>query len=122
MSYSITWADILKTWYLDQPLLVINEKNGDYQSIKSEHIKINAGDYRFTKWLLVPHSFDIIIQTDNVLVNIHMEALNTHYNSIIYIINYWRYHMKCTGYITVGSKTEIIDDIAITEFIRFRPF
>jgi len=36
------------------------------------------------------------------------------------MINYWRYHVNCTGLITVGSKTEVIDEKNIAEFVRFR--
>ena len=121
-SYTITWAEILKTWFLRKPLIVINDKNGGYRNIESNDIEITAGDFKLTNWLLVPHSFDIVVQTENVSIKVHMQALNTHHNMVIPIMNYWRYHMKCNGYITVESQTEIIDDVAISEFLKFGPY
>ena len=121
-TYTIVWADILRTWYWNQPLVVISENNGGYQNIERDDIRFTAGNFYLTNWMIVPHSFRIVVQTENVSLNVQMQSLDMHYNSFIGIINYWRYHMKCTGYITVGSQTEIIDDIIIAEFLRFRPY
>jgi len=122
-TYTIVWSDILTTWYWGQPLVVISENNGGYQNIKQDDIQFAIGDLRITDWMLIPHSFDIVIQTENVSLNVHMQSLDVHYYPIMGgIMNYWRYHMKCTGFITVGSQTELIDDVVIAEFLRFRPY
>ena len=122
-TYTIVWADILTTWYWGQPLVVISENNGGYQNIEQDDIQFDVGDLRLTNWMLIPHSFDIIVQTENVSLNVHMQSVDVHYDPIIGgIMNYWRYHMKCTGFITVGSQTELIDDVVIAEFLRFRPY
>ncbi len=122
-TYTIVWSDILTTWYWDQPLVVISENNGGYQNIKQDDIQFEVGDMRLTKWMLIPHSFDIVVHTENVSLNVHMQSLDVHYDPLIGgIMNYWRYHMKCTGFITVGSQTELIDDLVMAEFLRFRPY
>ena len=122
-TYTIVWADILATWYWGRPLLVISENNGGYQNVERDDIQFTVGDIRLTNWMIVPHSFSIAVQTENVSLDVQMQALDVHYDPILSsIMNYWRYHMKCTGSITVGSQTEIIDDIIIAEFLRFRPY
>jgi len=122
-TYTIVWSDILTTWYWDQPLIVISENNGGYQNIERDDIQLEVGDLRLTNWMLIPHSFDIAVQTENVSLNVHMQSLDVHYDPLIGgIMNYWRYHLKCTGFITVGSHTELIDDVVMAEFLRFRPY
>lgn len=122
-TYTIVWSDILTTWYWDQPLIVISENNGGYQNIEQDDIQLDVGDLRLTNWMLIPHSFDIVVQTENVSLNVHMQSVDVHYATFMGgIMNYWRYHMKCTGFITVGSQTELIDDVVMAEFLRFRPY
>ena len=122
-TFTIVWADILATWYWGRPLLIISENNGSYQNVEQDDIQFTVGDFRLTNWMIVPHSFSIVVQTDNVSLDVNMKTLDIHYDPIMSsIINYWRYHMKCTGFITVGSQKEIIDDIIIAEFFRFRPY
>ena len=122
-TYTIIWSDILTTWYWDQPLMVISENNGGYQNIEQDDIQLDVGDLRLTNWMLIPHSFDIVAQTEDVSLNVHMQSVDVHYAPFMGgIMNYWRYHMKCTGFITVGSQTELIDEMVIAEFLRFRPY
>ena len=122
-SYTIVWADILTTWYWGQPLIVINEKNDSYQNIEQDDIYFTVGDLRLTNLMIVPHSFSIVVHTENFSLDVNMQALDIHYEPIMgSIMNYWRYHMNCIGFITVGLKTELIDDVIIAEFLRFRPY
>jgi len=122
-TYTIVWADILTTWYWNQPLLVINKNNDGYQNIEQDDIHFTVGDLRLTNWMIVPHSFSIVVHTENFSLDVEMQTLGIHYTPILgSIMNYWRYHMKCTGFIIVGSRTELIDDVVIAEFLRFRPY
>jgi hypothetical protein len=36
------------------------------------------------------------------------------------LMDYWRYHVKCTGSVTIDSVTESIDNLYIAEFLKFR--
>jgi len=122
-TYTVVWADILTTWYWGQPLVVISENDGGYQNIEQDDIQFTVGDLRLTNWMIVPHSFNIVIHTENFSLDVEMQTLDIHYDPIMgSIMNYWRYHMKCTGFITVGSQTELIDDVFMAEFLRFRPY
>ena len=48
-----------------------------------------------------------------------MKVLGIHHVRMMGIMNYWRYHVKCTGSITVDSEEETIDEVHMTEFLRF---
>ena len=119
-NYTVTWSNILATWFLDNPLIVINEKNNGYVNVEPENISITVEDIRFKDGMLIPYAFAIDAHNENVSLDVDIKVLETHYVSIMGMINYWRYHVNCTGLITVGSKTEVIDEKNIAEFVRFR--
>ncbi|MCK4332764.1 MAG: hypothetical protein KAV40_04220, partial [Thermoplasmatales archaeon] len=68
----------------------------------------------------VPYSFVLEVQKEDVSLQINMDVIDTHHVRWAGIINYWRYHIRCTGSITVDSQTETIDEIQLAEYIRFR--
>ena len=70
--------------------------------------------------MLLPHSFSLEVQNEQISMNINMESLQKHHIRIMGIVSYWRHHLKCTGSITIGSQDEIIDVTYIAEFMRFR--
>jgi hypothetical protein len=119
-NYSITWSAILKTWFWDQPLVVLNEKNNGYLNIPSEGIFLEIQDIRIDNGVIVPHSFALKVNNNNVSIHLRMEAQALHHTRVMGIINYCRYHVHCTGPLTIENKEEIIDEVQITEFIRFR--
>ncbi|MCK5112461.1 MAG: hypothetical protein KAQ84_02850 [Thermoplasmatales archaeon] len=119
-NYTMTWSKIMTTRFWGQPLLVINKKNDDYMNIESEDIQFIVKDIHIEKGMLVPYSFVLKVQKEDFSLNVDMEVVDTHHERWVGIINYWRYHIKCTGSITIDSQTEIIDDIQIAEYIRFR--
>ncbi|UCF12454.1 MAG: hypothetical protein JSW06_10530 [Thermoplasmatales archaeon] len=119
-SYTMIWSKIMTTRFWGQPLLVINKKNNGYMNIESGDIQFIAKDIRIEKGMLVPYSFDLKVQKEDVYLKVDIEVIDTHHERWVGIINYWRYHIKCTGSITIDSQTEIIDDIQLAEYIRFR--
>jgi len=121
-NYTIIWCDILTTWYLNDPVLVLNKENGTYVSINPEDIQIIVKDVRFKNGMLIPYSFSINACDKNISFSVEVKVIETHYASIMGMVNYWRYHVRYTGSITVFSKTENIDEKNIAEFIRFRPY
>jgi len=119
-SYTMTWSKIMTTRFWGQPLLVINKKNDDYMNIEPEYIQFIVKDIHIEKGMLVPYSYVLKVQKEDISLHVDMEVVDTHHERWVGIINYWRYHIKCTGSITIDSQTEIIDDIQIAEYIRFR--
>jgi len=121
-NYTVIWSDILTTWYLDDPLIVVNKENEGYVNINPEDIQIIIKDVRFENGMLIPCSFSINVWNKNISFSVEVKVLETHYASIMGLVNYWRYHVRYTGSITVCSKTENIDEKNVAEFIRFRPY
>jgi len=48
-----------------------------------------------------------------------MDVFEIHYNKVLIIAPYWRYHVKTKGYITLGSKKELVNETQIMEFLKF---
>jgi len=121
-NYTAIWCDILTTWYINDPLIVVNKENEGYVNINPEDIQIIVKDVRFKNGMLIPYSLSINACNKNISLSVEVKVLETHYTSLMSLVNYWRYHVKYTGSITVCSKTENIDEKNIAEFIRFRPY
>lgn len=119
-NYTLIWSQILETRFQDPPLLVINEKNGGYFNIEPEDIQFDVGNISFTNGLRIPHSFTLVAQTEQFSINVDMESLETHHMRLLGFVNYWRYHVKCTGSLTIGSQVELIDGVYVAEFMRLR--
>jgi hypothetical protein len=119
-SYSMIWANILTTFFINRPILVINKKDGGYQNINPEAIEFTASNFIFHDGLIIPSYFTLTAYDDDVLLQIGMEVLGIHHDRIMGFANYWRYHVHCTGSITIGNDYETIDTIQMAEFIRFR--
>ncbi|UCD14678.1 MAG: hypothetical protein JSW60_04450 [Thermoplasmatales archaeon] len=119
-NHTMTWSKIMTTRFWGQPLLVINEKNGSYTNIEPEYFNLLVKDFHIEQGMLVPYSFILDAKKGNVSLHVNMEVFDTHHVRWMGIINYWRYHMRCTGSITIGSKSEPIDETQIAEYIRFR--
>jgi predicted secreted hydrolase len=119
-NYSITWTTILTTRMFKQPVLVINEKNGEYTPISSKEIWFTTDDYHFNNVMRVPHFLNIEAMTDDVFLVVDMQVIGVHHDRFMGFMNYWRYHIKCTGTIMVDGHAETIDGVFIAEYLRFR--
>jgi len=119
-NFTITWTKVIKTRLWGQLLLVLNEKNGNFTNIEPEFINLQIKDLRIENGMLVPYKFILDVHKEEIDIHITMEVFDTHHIRMVGIINHCRYHMNCTGSITVGSKTEVIDEVQIAEYIRLR--
>jgi len=119
-NYTITWGNIMKSMSSSKPLIVVNKKDGEYINIRPENIKFNAKDFQSEKGKKIPSSFVINAKDENISLHVDMTSLGIHHVKIMGIMNYWRYHVRCTGSITVDSQREDIDEIHIAEFLRFK--
>ena len=118
--YTMTWAKIMTTRLWGQPLLVINKKNDDYINIAPEDIQLDIKDIRLENGMFVPFSFVLEVHNRDVTLKVNMDVIDTHHVRWAGVINYWRYHLRCIGLITIDSHTEPINEIQLAEFIRFR--
>jgi len=117
---AITWANILRTTVKAQPLLVINTIHNGYINFSPENLRLTATDISEENSKMIPHIFNLDAQTDTVSLHVRMESTDVHHVKIFPLMDYWRYHVKCTGSITIDSETESIDNLYIAEFLKFR--
>lgn len=117
---AITWAKILRTTVKTQSLLIINTVDNGYINISPMNFKITATDIYEENRKMIPHIFNLDAKTDKVTLHVTMKCIDIHHVKIFPLMDYWRYHMKCNGSVTINSETESINEIYITEFLKFR--
>jgi predicted secreted hydrolase len=119
-SYTITWADILSTRRTQRPMMVINTKEDGYLEIPADTIWFTTEKYSLDHFKRIPLLFTLETITDHVFLVVHMEVLSVDHTVMLGFINYWRYHVRCTGNIIVDGHIEMINDSSIMEYLRFR--
>ncbi len=119
-TYSLTWADILTTWFNGNPLLVVNKEYNGYYSIPKEYIAFSVTELAFKDGMIIPYGFSIEGKMEDVVINITISVIDSDYTTIFGIVNYWRYHIHAEGTILYYRNRETIDDYDVAEFIRFR--
>jgi len=117
---AITWANILRTTVKVQPLLVINTIHNGYTNVLPKDFQMTATDIFEENKKMVPHAFSINVQTPTLQLHVTMKSVDIHHVKIFPLMDYFRYHVRCTGSITTGSNSESIDDLYIAEFLKFR--
>lgn len=118
--YTATWAAILTTQATVQPIIVINKKNAEYISIPSETIWFSSQDFHLNHFIFVPHFFNIETMTDEVLLDVKMDASSIEHERFMSFMNYYRYHVKCSGIFMVNGHAETVDGVFIAEYVHFR--
>jgi len=128
----ITWANTIQTPKKEDLLTVINQdKNKDqnareFYNIHPKNITFILKNFKNNHRHQIPTEFDLQLKdTDSykgipINVDIQMKTSDIQY-SRIFIIHYWRYHVKTSGTISVGSTTETLHDKQqIIEFLSFK--
>jgi predicted secreted hydrolase len=114
----VTWAYIVKDRFNVESIGVLNQKNEKPIEINPEDVKITVTEYAVSNRRRIPKKVTLEIENERLHVDISMETLNTNHVRLP-ILNYWRYHLRIFGTITLDSVTENIDNIGISEFMRF---
>ena len=119
---SIVLANILKTSSISEILAVVNQDNQGFYSIDPKNIYFKPDKFIRSHRKKTPSTFilriDDVIQDVPIHADIKMEATGIHYDKLV-IAPYWRYHVKATGFISIGDKKEKVDSTQIMEFLRF---
>jgi len=121
-NYTINWAQILSNKYSGDPLMVISRTNGENINVLAGDIEFTADDFRVYGKNEIPYHFKIKIETENLKLNVEMAPSNIHFCKIMQVMRYWRYHLNCQGTLTIDSEKEEIQEITISEYLRFKPF
>jgi len=117
---TITWFLIMNTRISGQLLLVINKGKEYYINIEPDNIHFIPGNFYIKNGRLIPHSFVIKADTQNVSLLAVLTTIGTDHGTSGVIRHYCRYHVKSQGSITVDSQMETINGIQIAESMRFR--
>jgi hypothetical protein len=129
---NITWAKTIQDEQRGDLLAVVNRDKNNIQNI-NEFYSIHPKNIILTpKYFIrdhgrkIPTEFDIQIKdkifNDNISIdaNLNMKTIDIQHLKI-FIIHYWRYHVKTTGDISVDSKTEILKNKPqIIEYLSFK--
>lgn len=119
-NYTVTWAEIRTTRMTNIPIMVVNTMEDGYLEIPSETIWFSTDDFSFDHFMRVPWFFNIETVTEHVFLVVDMEVLLVDHTEMLGFINYWRYHVRCTGTIVVDGHMETVEGISIMEYLRFR--
>ena len=118
-NFTITWANIMTSWFSKQPLVVVNNVNDSYVNIEPENIQFVPKNFQIRNGMVIPTQFILNVDKGNVSIHVDIEVLGINHAKVMGVINYWRYHVRSTGSITVDSQTEEIDEIHMAELVRF---
>jgi len=117
---AITWANIIRTTVKVQPLLVMNTIHNGYINVSPKNLHFTATEISEENGKMIPHVFSLDAQTDTIALQVTMKTVDIHHVKIFPLMDYWRYHVKCTGSVRINSETESIDNLFIAEFLKFR--
>ena len=116
---TIVWFVILNSRFDSDNLCVISKDEGDYLNIDPNDIYFNAKDYNLDLIWVVPYSFNLKVDIEDIYLSI---VMNTKSIDSDFKINghYWRYHINCLGNVIINGEIKSISGIQIAEFMRLR--
>ena len=114
---SFTWAHVLKSKTKTQPILIISTKD-KYFSIDVNDITYTTLKHSTEHNKTIPVDWNINVEAPDIHLDVTLESLHRHYVSVP-SVHYWRYHTKNTGHITMNSHNFPINNIEISEYLKF---
>ncbi len=115
---SLVWSKIMLNKSEDFLLAVLNDGTSDYVNIKPD--KIQFSDKYSKKGKPIEFSIQINDEDNSVNVDVKMITIEAVHHVKTPILNYWRCHVKTTGHISYGTRSEKIDRIEMIEFFKIR--
>jgi hypothetical protein len=116
-SMNITWARVTKN-RTNEELIVILNKNQEYISITPRDVRFTIEKHVMDHGKRIPTTCCLNVENDLLHVDVKMESINFHHLSIP-TVNYWRHHVRNTGTIQIDSVSKKIDNIEISEYVKF---
>jgi hypothetical protein len=105
-------------WEEDLFLAVVNSGEINYTSIARGNIIFNHIEYIFDHGRFIPKKSVFQVKEGDIHINVEIEVQSIHFTSLVFL-NYWRFHTKVTGTISINGITEEIDDFQIMENFHF---
>jgi len=116
-SMNITWARVTKN-RADEELIVILNRNQEYISINPRDVCFTIEKQVMDHGKIIPTTCCLNVENDLLHLDVKMESINFHRISIP-TVNYWRHHIRNTGTIQIDSVSQKIDNIEISEYVKF---
>jgi len=120
---TVSWAEVIKSKTHGEILAVINKDKQGYFSADAKKIQFTPKQYIYINRRKTPTIFSIkiddVVNEIPIKVDVKMKAHEIHFNKVLIIAPYCRYHVKAKGYIMLGSYKEEVNDTQIMEFLRF---
>lgn len=120
---TVSWAEVIKSKTRGEILAVISKDNAGYFSADAKKIYFKPDSFVNNNKRKTPTLFTIkiddIVNNIPIKVDVEMKAHEIHFDKVLVIAPYWRYHVKAKGYICLGSIKEEVNEMQIMEFLRF---
>lgn len=122
-SFNIVWANIIKSARRSQLIAVVNRIKNGFFNIDPKNIHFKAEKFKRVRGRKTPTCFtlqiDDVVEGIPIKADVKMESENIHYGKAL-LADYWRYHIRSNGDISVGSTTETLENkIQIIEFLNY---
>ena len=121
-NFNISWAKIMKTASEGELLAIVSQDNKGYFPINPDNIYFKPDKFIRSHKHKIPTSFNFkivdIAKGTPIHVDIQMDTYDIHYSKVLFF-PYWRYHIKSTGVISMGSYKEAINRMQIMEYLKF---
>ena len=120
---NVVWANIMKTSSEGELIAIVNQDDQGYFVINPENIYFKPDKFIRNYGRRMPTSFifkiNDVVKGVPIHVDVKMEVKDIHrrYKKLP-IAPYWRYHVKATGVISLGSCRETVNSTQIMEFFR----
>jgi hypothetical protein len=105
-------------WEEDTCIVVVNSGEENYTSIARENIVFHPTDYAYNHGRFIPTKSVFQVDEDDIHIHVEIEVQSIHFTSLI-VMNHWRFHTKVTGTISIGNRTENVDDVQIMEIFHY---
>ena len=129
---NVSWAKTIESKDISTLLAIVNQEKtapsgeGDFFPIHPDNITLVVNNFISDHRQWIPTEFILRVtetsSENHVPVDIHLAmSVEEVRHSKIFTAHYWRYHVKATGTISVGSTTETLKDaMQIIELLSFK--
>lgn len=119
---NLVWSKIMLTKSKNFLLAVLNDGISNYINIKPEKIRLLDTYSAYDRRKKIPNEFvlQIVDEDESIYIDVKMKTIKAIHHVKTPILNYWRYHVKATGHMSYGKRSERIDRVGIIEFLKIR--
>jgi hypothetical protein len=113
----ITWARVLKS-RSNEEIIVMVTREDEYVKIDPLQVSFTVEQELQDHGKRIPEVCSLNVAADQVHAAVRLAALNIHHIKMP-TLNYWRYHLHCTGSVNIGAHEQQVDTVEIAEILKF---